>query len=267
MAQEFFSNSQIVRPPAFNTPVVFQCDENFFNNYGIYNLISCEKNNIDVHIHFINPTQIFLDKINRLNTNIHLSYSKEYIDTDINFYKLKSYYFCSRYYITNYLFECNLIQSAFITDADVIFNEQIKIPADKKLGILYYPAHDNLWKQTGANISYVSKERKHFLERVISIYEQRLQDTDFDAITTEMSKVERSNLYALDQVCMSLALEEKFIDQHFINLTSIPNLISKNNTNKIWSLTGAGQKSNPGVHKVLDDMFDSYLVSQFANFR
>lgn len=267
MTQAFFNNCQLIKSPISNTPVIFQCDEIFFNNYGIYNLISCEKNNIDAHIHFINPTQTFLDKITRLDTNIHLSYSKEYIDTDINFYKLKSYYFCSRYYITNYLFENDLIQAAFITDADVIFNEKIKIPLDKKLGILYYPTHDNLWKQTGANISYVSKERKQFLEKVIQVYEQRLQDTDFDAITTGMSKLERSNLYALDQVCMSLALKENFIDQYFINLTSIPNLISKKNTTKIWSLTGAGQKSNPTVHEALNDMFSPYFTSQFANFR
>jgi hypothetical protein len=265
--QQFFNNYQIIKPPTSSSPVVFQCDENFFNRYGIYNLISCEKNNMDVHIHFINPTHLFLDKINGLDTKINLSYSKEFIDTDINFYKLKSYYFCSRYFITNYLFELNLIQEAFITDADIIFNENIKIPQGKNLGILYYPTQDSLWKKTGANISYVSRERKLFLETVIKIYKQRLQDTDFDSITMDMPKLERANLYALDQVCMSLALQENFIDDHFVNLTSIPNLISKNNTTKIWSLTGAGQKSNPKVHAVLNDMFDSYFSSQFANFR
>ena len=266
MTQVFFNNCQLIKSPVSNTPVVFQCDETFFNNYGIYNLISCEKNNIDVHIHFINPTQTFLDKINKLDTNIHLSYSKEYIDTDINFYELKSYYFCSRYYIANYLFDHDLIQAAFITDADIIFNEQIKIPQDKKLGILYYPMHDNLWKKTGANISYVHKDKKSFLESVIKIYEQRIKETDFDSINDSMDKFQKAEMYALDQVCMSIALKD-FLDDQFINLTNISNLISKNNTTKIWSLTGAGQKSNPAVHKALDDMFEPYLASQFADFR
>ena len=264
--QEFFRNCEIIKVPTSNSPVVFQCDENFFKKYGMYNLMSCEKNNMDVHIHFINPTDVFLDKIKNLNTKINLSYSIESIDTDINLYKLKSYYFCSRYYITNYLFEHNLIQRAFITDADIIFNEHIEIPHDKKLGILYYPSQDNLWKQTGANISYVDKDRKPFLETVIKIYEQRLQDTDFDSITKDMNKFEKANMYALDQVCMSLALQENFIDQYFINLTSIDNFISKTKKTKIWSLTGGGQKANIELNNMLRANFDDRLTDQFIHF-
>ena len=252
--QEFFKNYEIIKVPSSNNPVVFQCDENFFNNYGIHNLASCEKNNMDVHIHFINPSDKFLKKIDNLDLKIKFSYSKESIDTDINFFKLKSYYFCSRYYITNHLFDQDLIQGAFITDADIIFNEHIVIPKDKELGILYYPSQDNLWKQTGANISYVSKRKRSFLEIVIKIYEQRLQNTDFDRITSEMPKMERANLYALDQVCMSLALQENFIDETFINLATIDNFISKNKNTKIWSLTGGGQKANPNLKGMLDDI-------------
>jgi len=97
--QEFFNDIEIIKNPISKTAVVFQCDEKFFNEYGIYNLLSCEQNDLDAHIHFINPSQSFLDKISNLQTDINLSYSIEHINTDINHYKLKSYYFCSRYFI------------------------------------------------------------------------------------------------------------------------------------------------------------------------
>ena len=251
--QDFFNNIKIVKSPKSKSVVIFQCDESFFNNYGIYNLASCEKNNLDVHIHFINVDEDFLNRINSVDIDINLSYSTETIDTNINFYKLKSYYFCSRYFITNYLFDNKMIESAFITDADIIFIERIEIPKEKKLGILYYPDQTNLWKQTGANISYIHKEKQSFLKTVIELYNQRLESTDFNTINDDMDKFERANLYALDQVCMSLALQNNFIDSQFLNLTTIDNFIGKNKNTKIWSLTGGRQKSNPDLKKILDD--------------
>ena len=250
--QEFFNNVKIIKKPKSKSVVIFQCDEDFFNNYGIYNLASCEKNNLDVHIHFINPKEEFLDRIDKFNTCINFSYSVEEINTNINFYKLKSYYFCSRYFITDHLFNNNLIEDAFITDADIIFNDCISIPKETKLGILYYPHHNNLWKQTGANISYVHKEKHSFLKTVIEIYKQKLDNTDFDIISENMDKFERANLYALDQVCMSLALQQGFIDSKFLNLASLDKFIGKNKNTKIWSLTGGGQKGNPNLKKMLD---------------
>jgi len=248
---KFFDEVKILKTPRSKKVVIFQCDENFFNSYGFYNLVSCEKHNLNVHIHFINPSKLFLNKIKNLNLDIQLSYSQEFINTDINFYKLKSYYFCSRYYITNYLFEKELIEEAFITDADIIFNEQIEIPSNFKLGILYFPKHNNLWKQTGANFSYIHKNKKSFLETVIKIYEDKLITTKFENITDNMNKVEKANLYGLDQVCMSLALKENFIDNEFINLTIIDKFIGKSLDFKIWSLTGGG-KSNSNLKFLLD---------------
>lgn len=252
--QEFFNNVEVVKSPKSKSVVIFQCDQKFFNDYGIYNLASCEKNHLDVHIHFINANKDFLNRIDNIDIDVNLSYSIETIDTNVNFYKLKSYYFCSRYFITDYLFDKDLIESAFVTDADIIFNEHIDIPEEKKLGILYYPQYNNLWKQTGANISYVHKEKQSFLKKVIEIYEQKLQDTDFHKINDNMDKFERANLYALDQVCMSIALQKGFIDSQFLNLTSLDNFISKNKNTKIWSLTGGGQKANPNLKSILDDM-------------
>ena len=252
--QEFFKNVKIIKKPISKTVVVFQCDEYFFNNYGIFNLLSCEENNLDAHIHFINPSQSFLNKIDNIKTNIKLSYSTESIDTNINFYKLKSYYFCSRYFIANYLFETTPIESAFISDADIIFNKSIYMPEKIKLGVLYYPKHNNLWKQTGANITYIHKDKKIFLERIIEIYNKKIKHTDFNSISETMNKIEKANLYALDQVCMSLIVKD-FINDDFLNLASIKNFIGKNRSNDIWSLTGAGQKSNPEVKDFLQHRF------------
>lgn len=264
--QEFFNDIEIIKNPISKTAVVFQCDEKFFNEYGIYNLLSCEQNDLDAHIHFINPSQSFLDKISNLQTDINLSYSIEHINTDINHYKLKSYYFCSRYFITNHLFENNMLDSAYITDADIIFNEKINLPSEIKLGVLYYPQFDNLWKQTGANITYVHKDRKLFLEKIINLYNHKLDSTNFDVISNTMDKFERANLYALDQVCMSMVIEE-FMDDKFLNISSIKNLIGKNTTNTIWSLTGGGQKGNPEIKELLSQRFREKLQSQFKDFR
>jgi len=263
--QEFFNNVSIIKKPVSKNVVVFQCDEEFFNNYGIYNLLSCEENNLDSHIHFINPSQSFLIKIDNIKTNINLSYSTEYINTNINFYKLKSYYFCSRYFITNYLFEHKLIESAFITDADIIFNKTVIMPDHIKLGILYYPKHNNLWKQTGANITYIHNDKKLFLERIIEIYNNKINHTNFELINDTMNKFEKANLYALDQVCMSIIIKN-FIDDEFLNLASIKSFIGKNKSNDIWSLTGGGQKSNPAIKEMLQQRFSQYeLLINFSN--
>ena len=81
-----------------------------------------------------------------------------------------------------------------------------------------------------------------------------------------MDKFERANLYALDQVCMSMVIEE-FMDDKFLNISSIKNLIGKNTTNTIWSLTGGGQKGNPEIKELLLQRFREKLQSQFKDFR
>ena len=251
---EFFKNIQIIKKPISKNVVVFQCDQNYFQNYGFYNLLSCDKLNQDVHIHFINVSDEFLSKVLDLQLSIDLSISCEVINTDVNFYKLKSYYFTSRYFITDYLFSKNLIDLAYVTDADIIFNEKISLQ-NYKLGVLYYPEYkDNLWKQTGANFLLISKDRKDFLRKIIEEYYSRLSQTNFESIHEEMSKYERANMYALDQVCMSIAMQSedtKSLD--FINLNQIENFIgNKNMTCKIWSLTA---RKNNETQKILLNRF------------
>jgi hypothetical protein len=118
----FFQDITFISKPKTKEKVIFQCDENYFVNYGIYNLFSCDNHGHDVHLHLINPSELLIEQIKNLQLSIDLSISTEKLAiTDINFYKLKSYYFCSRYFISNLLFEKNLISKAYIVDEDVIF--------------------------------------------------------------------------------------------------------------------------------------------------
>jgi hypothetical protein len=251
---EFFKNIQIIKKPISKNVVVFQCDQNYFQNYGFYNPLSCDKLNQDVHIHFINVSDEFLSKVLDLQLSIDLSISCEVINTDVNFYKLKSYYFTSRYFITDYLFSKNLIDLAYVTDADIIFNEKISLQ-NYKLGVLYYPEYkDNLWKQTGANFLLISKDRKDFLRKIIEEYYSRLSQINFESIHEEMPKYERANMYALDQVCISIAMQsEDTTSIDFLNLTQIEKFLgNKDLSCKIWSLTA---KKNEETQKILLDRF------------
>lgn len=252
----FFSNIKIIKEPVSRHKVIFQCDEYYYENYAKYNLISCNETKQDVHIHFINPSNDFLKSVLDLNLGIDLSVSIEYLDTTINMFKLKSYYFVSRYFIADLLFELDFIESAYITDADIIFNEQIILPVDVSLGVLHYPEHNNLWKQTGANILFVKKERQQFLKNLINDYLDRLNNTDFNQINTNMDKITRSNLYGLDQVCMSYVLQ---YEKDFYNLRTIPKLLGKFDSFKIWTLTGGNQKSREDIKEKLKLRFDYFL--------
>jgi hypothetical protein len=250
----FFQNIKLVKSPCSPERVIFQCDEFYFRNYGFYNLLSCDELNQDVHIHFINVSDEFLNKIIDLQLSIDLSISCEILNTDVNFYKLKSYYFTSRYFIADYLFDKNLLDNAYITDADIIFNEKISIQ-NSKLGVLYYPNYENnLWKQTGANFLFVSKDRKDFLKTIITEYNSRLPQIDFDSIHEKMPKYERANMYALDQVCMSIAMQSENIESpDFLNLNEIEKFIgNKDMSYKIWSLTA---RKNDVTQKILLDRF------------
>jgi hypothetical protein len=251
----FFRNTKLIKSPTSREKVIFQCDQKFFEDYAFYNLLSCNNVGHDVHIHFINVDDAFLKKVTALNLNIDLSISTEDVDTNINYYKLKSYYFTSRYFITDYLFENALIDIAYITDADIIFNERINIPFSK-LGVLYYPRYENnLWKQSGANFLYITKDKHSFLKKIIDEYNKKLLTTDFEMINESIPKYERSNLYALDQVCISLALKtEDLTSTDFINLCQIENFLSnKTMTCKIWSLTA---KKNETTKQILKEKFN-----------
>jgi hypothetical protein len=245
----FFQDIKFISKPKTKEKVVFQCDENYFINYGIYNLFSCDKHGHDVHIHLINPSDLLLEQIKNLKLSIDLSISTEQLEiTNINFYKLKSYYFCSRYFISDLLFEKNLISKAYIVDADVIFNQRINFDNSIELGVLYYPHHDTLWKQTGANFLYVTEKRKNFLRNIVNLYNEKVQHISFELINENMEKLQRANMYGLDQVCMSELISQ---EHNFFNLCDLENFLSKNQSSKIWSLTGPW-KQNPNIKNLLE---------------
>jgi hypothetical protein len=245
----FFQDIKFISKPKTKEKVVFQCDENYFINYGIYNLFSCDNHGHDVHIHLINPSELLLEQIKNLKLSIDLSISTEQLEiTNINFYKLKSYYFCSRYFISNLLFEKNLISKAYIVDADVIFNQRINFDNSIELGVLYYPHYDTLWKQTGANFLYVTEKRKNFLRNIVNLYNEKVQHIPFELINENMEKLQRANMYGLDQVCMSELIAQ---EHNFFNLCDLENFLSKNQSAKVWSLTGPW-KQNPNIKNLLE---------------
>jgi len=247
---KYFQNVEIIIPPQSTTKVIFQCDENYFNKYGLYNLISCNKHNHDVHIHLINPNNNLINNIKNLKLSIDLSISVEYLDLEnINYYKLKSYYFCSRYFISDYLFEKGLIQKAYITDADIIFNEHISFNDDINLGVLYFPWHNTPWKQTGANFLYVTEKKKQFIKNIVNLYNEKVKITNFNIISEDMEKITRANMYGLDQVCMSAVIKD---EPDFLNIATIDNFITKQQTSKIWSLTGPW-KHRPNIKTILEN--------------
>jgi hypothetical protein len=245
----FFQDVELISRPNGREKVIFQCDENYFINYGIYNLFSCDNHGHDVHLHLINPSDSLLEQIKNLKLSIDLSISKEKLTTtNINFYKLKSYYFCSRYFISNLLFEQNLISKAYIVDADIIFNERINFDNSVELGILYYPQYDTLWKKTGANFLYVTDKRKNFIKNIVNLYNEKIQHIPFETITENMEKLQRANMYGLDQVCMSELITQ---EHDFFNLCNLENFVTKKQDSKIWSLTGPWKK-NPDIKKLLE---------------
>ena len=253
----FFQNINFISEPTKKEKVIFQCDEYYFENFAFYNLLSCNNVGHDVHIHFINPSTEFLEKVKKIDLDIELSITSETFSVEnINYYKLKSYYFCSRYFITDFLFSNRLIEKAYITDADIIFNEKISFEEKIQLAVLYYPNYDNLWKQTGANFLYVTQERSDFVKKVVDLYCNKIKEIDFDSIHGDMDKYTRSNMYGLDQVCMSLQMQnENIIDQSFLNLITVDNFLSKKEDTKIWTFTGGNTKSNPELKQILFKKF------------
>jgi hypothetical protein len=56
-------------------------------------------------------------------------------------------------------------------------------------------------------------------------------------------------MYGLDQVCMSAIIKN---ENDFLNIATIDNFITKNQTSKIWSLTGPWKK-DPNIKAILED--------------
>lgn len=253
----FFKDVDIVKSPKSDKKVIFQCDQFYFEKFGLFNLASCVRVGLDVHIHFINTDKKIIDFLSNKDLPIDLSLSTEKLDTDINFYKLKSYYFCSRYFITSLLFQNSNLSTAYVVDADIVFNESVSFESRIDLGVLHYPNQNNLWKKSGANFLLVKKNKQQFIHNLVKLYNEKIKEIDFESINDDMDKFSKANLYGLDQVCISTLIDQ---EQDFFNLTSINRLISKSREDsKIWSFTGGGTKSDPNLQSYLQEKFKDEL--------
>ena len=246
-----FNNIKFLSRPASKKLVIFSCDEIYFQKYGYYNLVSCLNINQAVHIHIINPTDLTNLEILK-NKNISMSY--EYIDNNLlNFYQLKTYYYCSRFLIANFLFEKYKIDNCIVTDADVFFNEKVYFDSSIILGLMHNPEETAPWKKVSAPVCYFTQKSKTFLESVIKTYIDKLNSTDFDILEKISDKVERGNILGLDQVCLSINLTNEVLANNFVNLKSINKLISKDEFDgKIWIMTNRNLKSDVNSKLRLD---------------
>lgn len=223
--------------------VVFSCDENYFLKYGIYNILSCNRINQDVHVNVINPSDVFFNILEKLKSKLEITLSISFERVEIeNFYAMKSYLFCNRYLISLYLFNNCLIDSIYITDADIVFKERLIFNEDEKLGLNYMPNNETLWKKCSGNFVFIRKNKIDFLSKVVSEFLKRYKETQW-ADFSSYTKIDRANVVGLDQVCLSYVLEN-YDKEGFFNTAKF---VSKNKncqTAKIWTLTGGNQKED-----------------------
>ena len=220
---QLFNEVTYLKTPLVNTNVVFSCDDIYFHRFGINNIQSCIDAGLIPHCHVINPS----DLTKELLLNYTVSSSFEQIDIP-DVYLLKTYYYCSRFFISLDLFNKFNVNQLWISDADVLFNSSPTIPPLKTLGISYNKEQSSLWKQTQASLIYIDASKKEFLSKVIDTYLEKIDRFDFSILDTITDKYERGNILGLDQVCMSIVFNQFYKnDPNFINLHDIPNLKSK----------------------------------------
>jgi hypothetical protein len=237
-----FKTVEYIKTPSIDTKICFSCDTEYFIKYGQYNILSCIKTQQHVHCHVINPTADVRELANSLiSSSTLVSISFELLD--ISLYcsnQILTYYFCARFYIARDLMINHNVSKLWITDTDVIFDQSIDFPLDKKLGVDYNLLADNLWKQTNGNIIFVHSSKVDFLNKVIEEYENRYRNINFSTITADTDKITRSNLIGLDQVSMAVVISKYYInDSEFSHVSIIPNLKGKlRGQVKVWIPVG-----------------------------
>lgn len=254
ISDHFLSKISFYKDNDSDFKVIFSCDDIYFKKYGLYNLLSCKKVGHSAHVHLINPTNESFSIIDNLQIDDY-SISYEYIDISfLNFYQLKTYYYCSRFFITNFLFDHKNLKKSIITDADVIFNEKVYWPTNVYLGVDYKSNEDQPWRQVAGPVVLVTIECKSFLTDVIEDYKNKVNYTDFSILESIKDKYERGNILGLDQVCMANNLK-KYINSNFLNLKDTDIKSKDRNSGKIWILTNNNFKKNPNMQKELEEMF------------
>lgn len=236
---QLYNNVRYLNTPKQPT-ICFACDDGYFQKYGQYTLRSCIDTKQIAHCHIINPSDASLDIANILKEE-SLSFSVEQLDiSSFHKYQLLSYYFCSRFFVAKDLFENFNVESLWITDTDVWFNEKLDSPNNKKLCVDYNLNANNLWKQTTGSIIFVHRDKRQFLNQVIEEYLLRYNNTNFEDILDNADKITKSNLVGLDQVAMAVVISNHYKnDQDFSSLSVIPNLKGKHKSGvKVWIPVG-----------------------------
>jgi hypothetical protein len=260
---KFFKNINFIKYPLSQELVLFSCDDLYFKKFGIYNVCSCDKVEFDVHCHIINPSSESLELIKKLEKKlkINFSYSIEFLDTlDLNFYALKSYYYCSRFYIAIKLFESHSISKLHIVDTDMIFNEKIIMPNNINLSLEYNNSFDNLWQKIMAGYIFITKSKIQFLKDVLSEYENIYDNINFDEVSLIENKIQKANLTGLDQVCLSYIFEKNNLEKNndFFNLLPVKKEYKSKGDGeaKMWMILG---KTKNVVEPYLKEKFKEYI--------
>ena len=259
----FFKNIKYLEYPTSFESVLFACDDLYFKKFVIYNIFSCDQVGHDVHCHLINPSEESLNLIKNIKKKLKIkcSYSIESFDSsNLNFYALKSYYYCSRYYVAIDIFKNYNVSKLHIVDADMIFNEKIIMENHINLSLEYNKSFDNLWQKIMAGYIFVSKNKIQFLEKVIEEYCCRYNETDFDKVSLIEDKIEKANFTGLDQVCLSFIFEKENIeeDKDFFNLLPVKFEYKSKGDNeaKMWMILG---KTKNAIEPYLREKFKNYL--------
>lgn len=239
---------------------VFACDDIYFTKYGKYTLISLDKVGYNTHIHIINPTKESISEYENLITKLKNTHSLSIETLDLSQAcepERKSYYFMSRFFLAQHLFESCQINSMSITDSDLIFNEKINVDKNINIAFNYRPERSTLWERSAAYFVYVTSQRRSFIDNMIKEYRRRHRETDFEVIPNLKQKLDRVNLAGLDQVCLTFVLEQENLKEDFLNLRTIEGLESKGeHGGKIWVLVGKNKRL----------LTDDYLRNKFKEY-
>lgn len=251
----FFTDIHIFSSPMQKDNIVVSADDIYFKKFGKIIIHSCIKSNNNIHIHVVNPTYDTLLEFKNYDVN-RISFSYEYLDISyIHNLLIKTYYYVSRYFITNFLFENYNLNNTFICDIDMFFYKKINLPDDKEIGIFYSPEKNSPWKQSSAGFVFINKNKKHFLKNLISNYLEKIISIDYVWVENNLSGLEKANLVGLDQVCLTEELQKFLDDPTFLNLNTVSTFISKNDDPNYvaWNLIRA--KKDPNFNEYIKNRF------------
>lgn len=137
---------EFVSKPVGHT-VFCSCDSNYFREFGIAMISSCDYVGQPIHIHIINPNDSDVETLHKLSGDYKLTHSNE--RTEIPFENPKCYYAHNRFLIApEILDECG---SLLIVDIDSLFVKPVLVEESKTFG-LFLREEGNQDTKTAAGI-------------------------------------------------------------------------------------------------------------------